>query len=178
MANKIEIRKYLENMERIAINELVAKQKEEKELAYNEFFAKHSTEIKSIKKKLITVSGEFDKMVESMLSTDEATFEDYYSGSPACLFNKITGSISIDNMTSYINLPIIEKLDNKYEKMKREAKNEYSRLIELTKRMSAKESIEYLEKLGFDLKNIQSIKEVTALTLDIDVRKLFIKNEH
>jgi hypothetical protein len=174
MANKIQIKRFLETKQQEVLAKLNEESVKLQEQAEDNFFKDFKEKFQNIKSEVASVGAEYDKLAKKLTDSGLATFGDRYN-SPHYCFNELISKCSIGNLKKYyIDVIESEKIKTTYEKKIEETKREYDNLIALCSANSAIDGIKILENLGFDTSEIEVKKESTALITNIDASKLFI----
>lgn len=175
MANKIQIKKYLENKKNEAIAKLRKESEQLQEEAKNKFFNTHREEFERLRQEVIKVASEYDALVKKIHEQGTAKFENRYS-SPNYAFNELCDKLSISNLSKYyVVVSDASRIIGKYEEKIEDTKKEYNNLIAVCGANTAKDCIKILENLGFDTSEIEPKKEeCTTLITNIDASKLFV----
>lgn len=174
MANKIEIRKYLERKKEETIGKLICERDEKEKIATDNFFSAYKENFTAIKNQVIVASQDFDSILKTVEGLGIAKIGSIHYGDPLYKFNDMINSLSSERLKKYISIDKVEQIRDQYHILIHDAESEYLRLIAVTKQMSAKDGTELLERLGFDLSELSVPKEITALSTNIDANKLFI----
>ncbi len=173
MANKIQIRKFLEKKKEESIEALRKESREKQEAAKDEFFRTWGGKFENIKGKTAALAFEYEKLCNTLSELGVALTRDYYS--PMGRFNQLVGQLSITQIReNYITVIAAEKIEGSYLNKIEDCKREWNGLIALCQANSAKDGIIILENLGFDISEIEVKTESTVLITNIDARKLFI----
>ncbi len=175
MANKIQIKKFLEKKQQEAIDKLNDESKELQEKAKDAFFEAYEDNFNEIKNEVIATASKSEKLSKAVTELGLATFGNRYS-CPLSYFNELINKLSISNLRGYY-IEVVEatKIENRYKKKIEETDREYKSLIALCQANTTKDGIIILENLGFDTSEIEVKQESTALITNIDASKLFIK---
>jgi hypothetical protein len=178
MANKVQVRKFLELKRDQAVSRLKEEseklQKSSKEL----FFEDYKVQLDEIKKEVIQSGIKYDQLIKSIEDTGKAGASSRYS-TPEYYFNELTNRLTISKHSDdYIKVIDAQNIKNAYSKKVEECESEYNGLIAVCNASNAKDSVLILENLGFDLSEIEIKKEeCTSLITNIDASKLFIVKE-
>jgi hypothetical protein len=132
--------------------------------------------LSKIKADLEAADDNLDLLCSTALS-DGIVFQCNYYSNPRKLIEDAYSEMHDSRIVKYFDIPEIVKLRSKYEDLSNETSREYNRLIAVTGNMSAKDGIALLKGLGFDTTRLESVKEVTALTVSIDASKLYFTRE-
>lgn len=174
MANKIQIRKFLESKRDEAIRKLNEKSEELQENATNQFFEAYKENFEQIKSKVAAIGTGYDNLVKTITDLGLAKFNNYY-GCPVTEFNSLCDKLSISTLKrNYVDVTLAENIRTKYEQMIDETKAEYNNLIAVCQANNAADGIKILENLGFNTAEIEVKKESVALITNIDAKKLFV----
>lgn len=174
MANKIQIRKFLENKRDEAIRKLKKESEKLQESAKDRFFEAYKSKFEHIKNEVARIGTEYDNLAKSITDLGLAKFAVRWT-SPVNGFNELCGNLSITSLkVSFINVVEAEKIKQKYERRIEETEEEYNNLIALCQANNAADSIKILENLGFNTSEIEVKKESVALITNIDAKKLFV----
>ena len=176
MATKHEIKKFIEVRKKEALSRLKDTHKSDIDAVNQKFLAEYHVLIESIKKELSSATNYFDRLIEAA-SKSGITYQNNYYSNPMIYINNAYSGLSDDEVVRYFDIPAINKLKSKHEKQIDETKHEYDRLIAVTQNMSAKDGIKLLQNLGFNTEELEAVKETTALTINIDAKKLFVTKE-
>ncbi|WP_313132597.1 hypothetical protein [Anaerocolumna sp.] len=174
MANKIQIRRYLERKQSEAIAKLFEESKSLQEQSENAFFETYGQKFEEIKLQVIKAGASYDSLAEKIKDLGLANFMDRYSN-PHSYFNELCSKLSSSSLKQYyIEVAEAKSINQRYEKKIEETKREYDNLIALCQANIAKDSLKLLDELGFNTSEIEVKKESTALITSIDAKKLFI----
>ncbi|WFR56419.1 hypothetical protein QA584_22825 [Anaerocolumna sp. AGMB13025] len=178
MANKIQIKKFLEKKQQDAKIKLNEMESQEVNEAVISFISTHESDIKKIKILLGSLDRVFDGFISMVNKYETAVYKSEYSNAPG---NRIDGLIRFfngSNIKEYFAITEVKKIEVKYKKLREESYATYDNLIALCQANNAADSVKILENLGFDISEIEVKKEeCTALVTNIDVSKLFIVKE-
>lgn len=180
MANKIEIKKFLERKKEESVQRLKDESQQGQEAARDSVLSYYKQHLANIKSMALAAGVEYDKLVESMNESGIASFPDCYSGAPANLFNRLINTLTFTKMVEeeYISVKEAEKIKESYAAKIKECKHTYDSLIAVCNVNNAKDGIKILENLGFDTSEVELKKEeCTTLITNIDASKLFIVKE-
>jgi hypothetical protein len=176
MANKNQIKKFLESKKEQAVLKLKEDRtiliENEKEL----FFSSNITQIESIKNGVKLLAIEFDYFIAKSIEQDIFSTNERSYCSPVSLFNELIGCLGRENLSKhYLNIKTIENIDNTYRKRIQETEFEYDSLIAICQARPSSESIKALEEIGFDMSQIDAkLEQCTTLITTIDKTKLFV----
>lgn len=174
MANKTEIKKFLEIKKEESIESLRKESLEKQEIAASDFFNVYGSLFEGIKEKVISTGIEYVRLTKKISDLGIASFENRYS-SPSGHFNELSSGLSRSRLQEhYITIAETVKIKNSYSNKIEDCKREWDGLIALCGANSAKDGLKILENLGFDITEIGVKKESTALITSIDANKLFI----
>lgn len=177
MANKTQIKNFLENQVIKTVQEL---EKERSEVLNNiavDFKEKYKKEFDEINSNLVNSISIIEKLVEDMKKKKTCDYKDRYSGCPTNCIQEGIKQLQLGNFEYYFRITEREKKQDYYDKKIHDCKAEYNRLLATTKEMNAKDSYNLLIDLGFDLSNLEVKKECTTVTTYFDASKLYIKKE-
>jgi hypothetical protein len=175
VANKIEIKRFLERKKEESIRRLIEESQQKQEVAKDLFFEAYSEKFADIRAKVVAAGVEYDKLVETITNLGIASFLRNYR-SPANSFNELINKLSISQLRdNYIDIVEALKIEDSYSKKTKDCEREYDGLIAVCNANNAKDSLKIIENLGFDISEIEIKKEeCTTLVTTIDVSKLFI----
>lgn len=172
MANKIEIKKFLERKKEESIKKLHDESKQKQDAVKDTFFEAYGWQFEAIRKTVIDAGVVYDNLANRITDSGIATL---YSR-PACEFNNLIDILSLNDLRNrYVDIVEANKIGNTYDDKIRECRNEYDGLIAVCNANNAKDSLIILENLGFDISEVEVKKEeCTTLITNIDASKLFI----
>jgi len=173
MANKTEINNFLERKTIECVDKLKEERKEKLNEAIQIFMTRNGVEITKINSLINVFDVTLEKMVSNIEVSKTACINKHYRN-PISLSNELHRCFTPYDISDQFTIVECEKVKTKYQKIMQESKTEYERLIAVTRTMDAKDGIVLLEKLGFDISEMQVKKVVTALMTNIDARKLFV----
>lgn len=173
MATKHEIRKYLERKMNEALVTLEDEFQATKKEIQENFLYEHRNEIAGIKRELSSADDRMDTFIANA-KEDGVELSTRYYENPKRLIVRAFDSVSSSSLLSYLTFSEIGKLEVKHSNTQEDTKNEYLRLIGTTQAMGAKDGIELLKNLGFDVSELLVEKVTTAITTVFDTKKLFI----
>jgi len=176
MATKHDIKKFIEARMQEAKARLNTDRDSEIDMAHQQFIAGINDKIKTVRAELVAALENFERLVSVADATGSA-YQSIYYENPKRSIETSLFKIKDDEIIKYFRIPTVEQIRNRYADLCDEALQEYNRLIAVTKNMSAKDGIKLLKDLGFDTSELETVKEITALTIDIDAQKLFIAKE-
>ncbi|MDF2952117.1 MAG: hypothetical protein K0S18_1700 [Anaerocolumna sp.] len=174
MANKIQIKRFLERKQFEAIEKLEKESEEKQKQAKEVFFEVYKDKFIDIKNKLTTTLVQYDVLTKSIEELGLASFGNKYSN-PRYYFNEIIDKVSIVNLKNhYIDIKEVANIKANYDKKINECNQEYSNLIALCGANNVKDGLEILENLGFNIDSIEVKQEPTELVTNINAKKLFM----
>lgn len=174
MANKIQIRKFLENKRDEAIRKLNEESEKLQEKANDLFFDAYKGSFERIKNEVVRLGVEYDKLAKTITDLGLARFARRYN-SPGSVFNELCNKLSISSLKDYyIEVAEAEKIKKEYRQRTEETEKEYNNLIAVCQVNNAADGIKILENLGFNTSEIEVKKENTTLITNIDAKKLFV----
>lgn len=178
MANKIEIKKFLERKKEESLQKLKDESKQKQEAARSAFYEPYKDKFHEIREKVVDAGVEYEELVKTIKDLGIARFPNSYR-SPISHFNDLLGYLSDgDLLTYYIEVGDAEKIRNSFTDKIDDCRREYDGLIAVCNVNNAKDSIKILENLGFDTSEVELKKEeCTTLITNIDASKLFIVKE-
>ncbi len=175
MANKIEIKKFLERKKEESIEALKKESKLKQEAAADVFFEAWGEKFEVIKGKVAAVAVEYDKLCNAVKKMGIASAQTHYQD-PRSHFNILVSQLSISNLREKsLSIVTVELIKDSYLTKIEECRDTYNGLIAVCNANSAKDSLVILENLGFDTSEVEVKKdECTTLITNIDASKLFI----
>lgn len=176
MATKYEIKKFIERRKNEALSKISHDREAEIASVKTKFATEHQKEMSKVKADLEAAADNFDLLCEAAAQAG-ITFNNKYYGNPKTYINSALSETSDYNIANYFNIPEVDCLRLRFDKLKEETEREYNRLVAVTGSMSAKEGIELLSSLGFNTSDLEAVKEVTALSVSIDINKLYLVRE-
>lgn len=177
MANKTQIKNFLQNQKQLTLSKLSKEEQDELDKISLMFKAKYEKEFNQIEQNLFSSLDILTKISCEMKDENIGTYNEQYSGSPSTNIRNAITRFDLDNIGFYFYLNECEKVQDQYEKKTRESRDEYDKILAITKEMNAKESYDLLQNLGFDLSSLEVKKECTAVSTYIDATKLYIPKE-
>ena len=174
MATKYEIKKFL-GAKAIGSFERIRMERDSMlDDAVDTFIIDHSSLILPIRETITELDSRIKKLNKALRKDGTGYVNKSYYGNPSALVNELTESFSKSGVTEKFGLTSYNDVTDKYKLIIQDAKNEYERLIAVTQSMTAKDGIEFLKNLGFDVMELEIEKQSTALITNIDAHKLFI----
>ncbi len=175
MANKIEIKKFLERKKDESVQRLKDESQQKQEAAKDVFFEVYGSKFHEIRGKVVAAGVEYDKLVESIEGLGIASLWK----SPASRFNELLNSLSSEDLRNrYAEVAEAVKINDSFYKKIKDCEGEYDGLIAVCNANNARDSLKILENLGFDTSEVELKKEeCTTLITNIDASKLFIVKE-
>jgi hypothetical protein len=174
MANKIQIRKFLESKRDEAIRKLNEESEKLQENAEDLFFEAYKDNFVRIKNEVVKLGVEYDNLAKTITNLELAKFSCRYSNPVSC-FNDLCSKLSISSLKgNYIDVAEAEKIKEEYGQRVEETEKEYNHLIAVCQANNAADGIKILENLGFNTSEIEVKKETTTLITNIDAKKLFV----
>lgn len=175
MANKVQIKKYLESKREEAVEKLSLERDKSKEAALNSFFDAYKEKFENIQDQVIATANAYDRLVKMIEGFGSAEFKHRYNCPPS-VFNELIDKLSVSNLKKYyVTVSESEKIHNTYENRIEDVKKEYNNLIAICQARPASESIKALDEIGFDISMIEIRPEqCTTLITAIDATKLFV----
>ncbi len=174
MANKIQIRKFLENKRDEAIRKLNEESEKLQENTKNQFFDAYKENFERIKNGVVRLGVEYDNLTKTVSDLGLAICRNRYN-TPVSVFNELCSKLSIQSLKDYyIDVTRAEKIKKEYSQRIEETEKEYNNLIAVCQANNAADGIKILENLGFNTSEIEVKKESVALITNIDAKKLFV----
>lgn len=116
MANKSQIKKFLENKKVEAVNKLQEESKQLQECAKESFFESYKERFDEIRRITIAVSTAYDDLVKEVVENNKGTFP-YRYGTPSNYYNNLSDSLALKELkNTYILVTEAEKLKTKFKK--------------------------------------------------------------
>lgn len=178
MANKVQIRKFLEKKREEAVSKLKEEGYDLYEKSKDIFFDAYSKNFSEIKEELIKTGLKYDSLIKSITDLGLGSHKKGY-GSPVNSFNELIGNLSIASLKKYyVSVTEAEKIKERYKQKVEETTAEYNSLIAICQANNSSESIKILENICFNTSEIEVKKEeCTVLVTNIDTSKLLIVKE-
>jgi hypothetical protein len=175
MANKMQIKKFLELKRNEATDKLKSESIENQEHEKDLFFEAYKEQFSAIKENVIKAGTEYDRLTKSIADLSLADTTSWYN-TPGHEFNTLINKLSLENLrTSYIEVKKVKIIESQYNKRVNSTAEEYDNLIAICQANNAADSLKILENLGFNISEIEVKKvECTALITNIDASKLFV----
>lgn len=175
MPTKYEIKKYLERKKSEALAKLKSAHSEALEQEAARFIKEWEEYINPIREYLGAADECLDKFIKDA-GNKGVKYHERYSG-PGYYIRSAEEYLDEEKLTSYFRIPSVDLLKAKQVQEIEETEAEFNRLIAVVGSLLAKDGIEILKNLGFDVSELFVEKETTAVTTVFDVRKLFITKE-
>jgi hypothetical protein len=175
MANKIQIKKFLEGKKYEAIRKLNESSEKEQEIATNNFYTAYKPNFNLIITHLEDIHNEYKALMNTLTGLSLVEFSKRYSG-PSHVFNQLESDLNENSLRKYfLVITEAQKIKAHYETKINETEREYNNLIAICQARPAAESLKALEEIGFNISEIEvKPEECTALLTSIDATKLFV----